>query len=372
MLAIVSGIIVLLMLQLLRVGGKRRLGATIGLFCLGAALGVALVGYVLAPPRFLPNASTSGLAFRAAQSIRSGLANPDNDGFLILDGGSYAARGLDERMLERHLAVEGHHAMTVVSLSLPGGNQLERWSVLNRALAILEPAERDAFGKARKVLLLEIHPQYDRYPLVQLRRNRYSDRAFAYLDTDVLAAAVRAENGALKPDLLRQQWIDAVSHAAINLFNVGELHRVIPAHEVASSGGFTPLTRASKGYRFKGTRGAVKSLDEPPVASDELPWPNIQQRRQRFENALGGAGIQTVYFSVPTPRVHDMAYARGFCAAVEDACIVHAHRGLLRRLDHRRFWYDDGHLMKPGARIYTRWLAQRLKGALNDSGSTQP
>ena len=33
---------------------------------------------------------------------------------------------------------------------------------------------------------------------------------------------------------------------------------------------------------------------------------------------------------------------------------------LLTALDDRQYWRDESHMRAPGARIYSRWLAERL------------
>ncbi|GAA3931701.1 hypothetical protein [Luteimonas lutimaris] len=370
MLPLVLGTLALLVLQFIVVRGHGRARAVIGVFVVGLAVGVLALNSWLAPPRFLPAASTSSLAKSVANDIRQGLGTPDLEGFFILDGGSYSARGVDDAMLEQRLSRRLGAPIQVLTLSLAGGNQLERWKVLENALALLDRDERDAFLASRKTLLLEIHAQYDRYPLVQLRRNRYSDRAYAYLDTEVALEVARTERGRMEPDEYRRLWIDVLGHAMVNIMNIGLATRVVSAEDVLPGGGYDPLDGPARGYRFKGTKSARQSLKQPPLEAEELPWHNIERRRARYARVLdGGSKPQIIYFSVPTPRTFDLTYARGFCAAVSGfSCIDHSHWGLLERLDDKRFWYDDGHMQRRGAEIYTRWLSSRLAKAVKQTG----
>lgn len=373
MLPLVLGVLCLLVLQLIVVRGHGRARAVTGVFIVGLAIGAFALDRWLAPPRFLPVASTSGLAVGVASDIREGLATPGLEGFFILDGGSYSARGVDDAMLEQRLSRSLGGPVKVLTLSLAGGNQLERWKVLEHALAMLDREEREAFLASQKTLLLEIHAQYDRYPLVQLRRNRYSDRAYAYLDTEVAVEVVRTDQGEMDADARQNLWTDVVGHVLINLMNIGLATRVVSADDVSPGGGYDPLDKAARGYEFEGTKTARQSMKRPPLEAKELPWHNIERRRMRYTQALGDDGLRVAYFSVPTPRTFDLDYARGFCAAVTGfVCIDHAHWGLLQRLDEKRFWYDNGHMQKRGAEIYTRWLSSRLAEGLErteDSGT---
>lgn len=360
MLPMVLGILALLALQLIVVRGRGTARTALGLFVVGLAAGVLVLDHWLAPPRFLPAASTSRLAKRMANDIRDGLSTSGLEGFLVIDGGSYSARGVDDAMLQQRLSARLRGSVKVLTLSLAGGNQLERWKVLKNALALLDREERAAFLASRKTVLLEIHAQYDRYPLAQLRRNSHSDRAYAYLDAEVAMEAAKAQHGEMDTDAYRRLWTDVVGHALVNIMNIGLATRVVPAGDVPPGGGYDPLDRVARGYRFNGTKAARQRLKRPLLEAGKLPWANIQRRRTRLTKALGENTL-IAYFSVPTPRAFDLDYARGFCAAVSGPpCIDHAHWSLLRRLDHKRFWYDDGHMQKPGAEIYTRWLSSQL------------
>lgn len=363
------GLAALIVLQLVVVRGAFPMRRTVGLFGIGLFAGVIVVGWWLGQPRYLPAASTSGISVAIADDIRKGLAEDDPPHFLILDGGSYSARGVADPDLERRLRDGLGESVRILSVSLAGGNQLERWAVFKRGLGLLTREERERFEAARKTLLLEVHAQYDRYPLVQLRRNRYSDRAYAYLDTAAVVEAFRAEHGDMEWQAAFEQWIDAIAHGSINLMNVGLATRVVSTDEVERSEAYIPLDRAARKYRFRGTKVARHGLKEAPTPAEEFPWRNIELRRDRYRKILGDPPA-IVYFSVPTPRVFDLQYARGFCEALEDySCITHAHWGLLNRLDEDRFWYDDGHMQRRGSEIYTRWLSSRLVDAL--SGETQ-
>ena len=121
------------------------------------------------------------------------------------------------------------------------------------------------------------------------------------------------------------------------------------------------MFRPAKGYKFEGMKPVLKSIAQRRKRESDLPLDNIGQRRARIEDALGGTNLPVVYFSVPTPRVSNLRYAQAFCENFSTTpCIDHSDTKLIRKLNHRRYWYDDGHLLKRGADTYTRWLARQV------------
>lgn len=359
------GLVSLLALQLILVRGSSPKRVAVGLFGGGLAVGLMAVGWWLAPPRYLPNAPSSGLAVALAEDIRKGLSDEEPVRFLILDGGSYSARGVDDAILEVELTEGLGTPVEVLALSLAGGNQLERWTVLRRAMDLLDRDERARFDAAPKLLLLEMHAQYDRYPLIQFENNRYSDRAFAYLDAAVFGEVLRAEHGIPRSQAGIAQWIDVSAHVAANVMNVGLASRVVPIEAVGRRGGYVPLDRAASDFRFRGTKAVRKSLEQATLPADEFPWRNIELRRERYRKVLGEMP-EVVYFSVPTARVYDLEYANGFCSTAGYPCVTHGHWGLLQRLDAEEFWYDTTHLRERGAKVYTRWLSRQLAPILEE------
>jgi hypothetical protein len=359
---LIFGLLSILALYLTATKGQGGAKTSVTLFFAGLLGTIIILNAWLRPPRFLPNAPTSGMSVRIAKDIRVGLARPSGTEFLLLDGGSYAARGVDGGDLERRLSDKLGRPIHVLSLTLPGGNQYERWSVLRNAIALLGDDERSRLQDSKVTMLLEIHGQYDRYPLVQLRRNRYTDRAYAYLGLPVAMQLIDSEDGRMEFGQRVRQWSDVLVHVSLNVFNLGAATRIVPTESIAAAGDFEGLKKPARGYRFKGMRAVLEGLnDDPANAAGELPIANILARRERTAELFGAREVGAIYFSVPTPRLGDLQYARAFCGAFTDvACIDHGNRTLLKRLDNRRFWYDDGHLQARGAKIYTRWLAIQL------------
>ena len=363
-LPLVFGLLSLIALHLMVVRGQAPRRRTVALFLAGLVAGTVAMGWWLAPPRYVPDASTSALAVEMADDIRRGLRRGEAGGFVILDGGSFSARGVDDQMLERSLAAGLDSPPTVLTLSLAGGNQLERWSVLRRAIALLTREERERFLAAPMVLLLEIHAQYDRYPLVQLRRNRGSDRAYAYLDFPTALDALRGDDGNPGMGQRLQQWGEVARHVTVNLTNAGLATRIVPPDEVKGRGGYVPLERSSGRSGFRGTRAVRQRLKQPIQMEHDLPWRNIELRRDRYARVLGSQP-RIIYFSVPTLREVDLDYARGFCAALPDyPCITHEHAKLLRSLDDAGLWFDTQHMQRGGAEIFTPWLSRRVVDVL--------
>ncbi len=55
-----------------------------------------------------------------------------------------------------------------------------------------------------------------------------------------------------------------------------------------------------------------------------------------------------------------MAYALRFCEAQPPRSCIASDQRLMQRLSNERYWWDGSHLTRYGARLYTRWLADRL------------
>lgn len=355
------GVGALLVLQLLVVRGRRSRW-TLAWFCSGLVLGVVAIGLWIAPPRYLPSGSGSRVAVTLAQDLGEALSDPAKPHIVFLDGGSYSARGVDPARMEARLASKTGRAYRVVALALPGANQTERRVLLEDALSLLSPEQRAALHEARVTLLLEIHEQYDRYPLQQLVENPRSDRAYGYLRPSTIwhlrhkGFEQRREEDRIP--LIR----DVISLGAVNAVNAGIATRVDPVGKVQRASAFIGLRRADDSFRFKGLNKVIAEARKPPADID-FPVRNIADRRRHIVESFDARAARVVYFSVPSTTVDHVRYAKAFCrdqAPPGAACIDHANRWLLRRLNHRKYWFDAGHLLEQGAAQYTRWLTDRL------------
>ena len=363
MMALTFGLSSLVLLQLIVVRGRWPIGKVLLVFGCGLFVGVVLINAWLQPPRFLPRATTSGLSMGLAQGIREGLSDPETSEFVLIDGGSYTARGVDDQLLERGLSGSLKRKVKVLALSLPGGNHYERWSVLRNGLALLDADTRHRFEQSRITLLLEIHSSYDHYPLAQLRKNKYSDRAFAYLQPGVALAAALADHGPMRQELRRKMWVDVLSHGATNAFNVGAFHRFVPSSEVEPGSGYQALLKPARGYRYRGMRKAAAAFRERSANFPAgFPEKNIEARRRRIYKLLAARRpVRTIYYSTPSLNGGDLLYSYAFCRRfTQYACIDHAKWQLLKRLDSKDMWYDNVHMQRRGAELYSAWLARQL------------
>lgn len=369
MLPITLGLLSLLVLQLMMVRGHWSGRRLLLLFGGGLLVAVVCIHLWLRPPRFLPDASTSGLSKQLALDIRDGLSDPATSEFFLVEGGSYSARGLDGQELQKRLSIRLKRPVKVLVVSAPGANQYERWSIVRNGLALLDKETRSRFEAARITVLMEIHANYDRRPLVQLTRNRHTDRAYAYLQPDVAWAAAQVDHGRMEPEDRRRLWKDVFAHSAINAFNIGAALRAVPVGRVVPSRGFVPMTASAPGFRFRGMKAALQAFEEKTGrVRGGLPERNIAARRERIAALLGSDSPRFIYYSVASVRPQDLIYGHAFCRKFQQfTCIDHAQSGLLKRLNAKRFWYDNGHMQKQGAKIYTRWLARRLAQELKSS-----
>ena len=361
------GVSALLVLQLMMVRG-RRTRWTVAWFAAGLVLGVAGIGLWIAPPRYLPAGGGSSVAVALAQDLGAALSDPEKPGIVLMDGGSYSARGVDPDQMETRLEKKTGRPYEVVALALPGANQTERRVLLVDALSLLSREQRAALHETPVTLLLEIHEQYDRYPLQQLAQNPRSDRAFGYMRPSVIWHLWQTGLGKMRSEDRVSLVEDVISLGAVNAMNAGIATRVDPADQVQRASAFAGLRRADKSFRFKGLREALAEARKSPAEID-FPLRKINDRREHIVASLAARQTRIIYFSVPTTTAHHTRYAKAFChdqTPPGAACIDHANRWLLRKLNHRKYWFDAGHLLEPGAAQYTRWLTDRLILKLED------
>lgn len=363
-LPLLLGLTSLVVLHSVVVKGGQQRKRTIAMYLFAMAVSVIAVGAWMQPPRFLPTASTSGLVVKIADDLKAALSDPKKPEIVLIDGGSFAARGIDGDRLEQRLEEKAGRKFKVVFLAVPGGNQPERRALLEDAISLLTHRERAQLSGSDVTMMLEIHEEYDRYPLAQLAKNPRSDRAYAYMRPGIAWDALKDGIGDLETGRRIQLLEDAMVLASSNALNVGKASRVRPASSVSPLAEQMTLRRPKESFRFRGLRDVIGSegkRDDSIV--DEFPEGNIRKRREHIAAASGVREPRVIYFSVPSMTLRHMRYAQGFCikyASESDGCITHGNLRLLRRLNHKKYWYDGGHLLEPGAAQYTRWLADRL------------
>jgi len=331
--------------------GRRAIGV-LGVFVASTVLTAAAMGAFIRSRRLLPKTLASELVNYGLLQ----LANATEKNVLVLDGGSYPARGIDERVLAKELAARGY-SVRVVHLGLSAGNHLERYTMYEDLLSRV-PAI--APGR-RTIFLAEAHIGYDMSPFAQLERNRDTARTYHYVTPTNAWYGLRSVffGGGDRIAGRDLAWTVA-RHAMINGFQVGTASYLFPDTEVRPHSGHIFGTHVV-GFRFAGLAEPLKIAQESPdqVVIPRWLW-DVRERRLR---ALWDGRVSAwAYYGVPSATPIPTQFIRKFCTVTKEPCIA-PDVALLRSLDHAEDWYDIGHMSSRGAALYSAWLAARIDQA---------
>lgn len=278
----------------------------------------------------------------------------DEKNVLIIDGGSYAQRGIDPVLLTK-LLKKGGYSVRVVTLAMSAANHFERHQLYRDLVSRLPPK---ADPKQRWVMMAEVQMQYDTQPLAQVARNHDTTRNLHYLTpTNTYYALLAQRDPSLEPPSLEPWRWDLFRQTAINALNVGVSDRLVELEgaKVAKVG-----LRRSRGFSGEfDMEGVMEEVSSPSPLRKPPRWTR-RIRERRLLETWGSRLDELVYFSVPSTRREQLEYGTNFCEVTRRPCIAPHDSKLLRRLKARRYWKDVGHMNSMGAQRYTEWLAARV------------
>jgi hypothetical protein len=297
-----------------------------------------------------------GTPAERAKYVVKRLKAPKEKNILLIDGGSYAARGVSERALQHALRKLGY-SVRVVHMAMGAANHFERQTLYRRIVSQLGPRTKK---KQRWIYLAEVHKQYDSSPLAQFTPNADTARAEDYMTPAAAWSALNALNSEhiKKEKAPLKLRLAVLRNALARSFNAGIASRLVNSKKVRARSGYA-AHRASKRFRF---RGLDKLLAEArkPTAQKISPW-LFEQRAPQEREIWGEYLDRWVYFGVPSTQPAQLAYITSFCKLSKRKCISPRDLTLLRQLNNRKHWKDRGHLSASGSKIYTQWLAKELR-----------
>ncbi len=325
----------------------------------GVATGLGVYGLALAAGVLLVTLGVraSGAPRTRASSIRKyasqELSHAREKNVLLIDGGSYAARAIDERALTRELARLGY-SVRAVQLAVGAGNHFERFKLYEELAGDIRA--RAGAGQ-RWLFLAEVHYDYDFAPVAQFGENQDTDRTYHYMTPkNAWHAALALHGPGTRPAGFDHPYWALARHSLVNAFNAGVSARVVPWQRIKAHSGFV---KGQSMARFKGIKSVLQEARTPREAIAVPPW--MFEIRERRERAVFAPYLADwVYFGVPSMVPVQLRYIRSFCAATKEKCIVPADQSLLESLNEPALWYNQGHLSTRGAAIYSRWLAAEL------------
>jgi hypothetical protein len=286
------------------------------------------------------------------------LTNYDCERPLILFiGSSFSEAGIDPDALAEALANSGR-AAAVQRLAVGGAPHLERLHYLKEYLA-----------RARRkpqLVLFEIAGGYDSGPLYQVHQMRFSDRMVAAMDGSSAWWALHWVAGADGLSLSQRLTLasEILGQLALHVSHIGSFWNSAPIGEAAvyDPGGSAPPMRFSDGDTAELLEQAAAARDLKPDWPPDVPTPWMSAFLAEEIATLQRHGVDRLaFYSVPSMQGVNVAYARRFCAAMNEfACIVGEDPELLAGLRHAAAWYDFDHLQGMGREVFTRWLGDRL------------
>ncbi len=319
-----------------------------GAYALALAAGVLLVSYLVRGSS-APRTRASSIRKYGAQA----LSRAREKNVLLIDGGSYAARAVDERVLTRELARLGY-SVRAVQLSVGAGNHFERLRMYEEIASSLAPELPDG---QRWIFLAEVHYGYDVAPVAQFGENQDTDRTYHYMTPhNAYDAALALHSAGTKPVDFEHPYWSLARHSLVNLFNAGLDARVVPWRSIKAQSGFV---KGDSMRRFKGLGSLQQELRTPGEPVAVPPW-MFDIREARVRGVLGPYLKDWVYFGVPSMLPIQLRYVRSFCASTKEKCIAPSDEKLIESLNEASLWYNQGHLSTEGSVIYSRWLAGEL------------
>ena len=284
----------------------------------------------------------------------------DYDGeqpLILFVGSSFSEAGIDPDALAEALASSGR-AAAVPRLSVGGAPHLERLHYLKEYLA-----------RARRrpqLVLFEIAGGYDSGPLYQVHQMRFTDRMVAAMDGSSARWALRWVAGADGLSMSQRLTLasEILGQLALHVSHIGSFWNSAPIGEAAvyDPGKSPPPMRFSDDDTAGLLEQAAAARDLKPDWPPDVPTPWMSAFLAEEIATLQRHGVERIaFYSVPSMQGVNVAYARRFCAAMNEfACIVGEDPELLAGLRHAAAWYDFDHLQGMGREVFTRWLGDRL------------
>jgi hypothetical protein len=318
---------------------------------LGAlALTAATVSAGIRLGRFVPNTLPSELAEYGREAL-----NHADRNVLVIDGGSYPARGIDPKVLQAELSKRGY-STRVVLLSMSAGNHFERHEMYRDVLAGLSAADA---RNENWVLLAEVHVGYDERPFAQLGKNQDTARAYRYVTPANAAYGLYALlfGGGKDVELDHLPWVVA-RHALVNAFNVGAAAWLVRHDTIKPHSGYIRGNRDGN-YRFPGLEPTINAITAPLDGVSVPPW-SFSIRERRVRKLFAPFIKRFVYYGVPATTAVNTLYIRKFCELTREPCVAPVDKALLEQLNKSDMWFNAGHMSSTGARVFATWMAGRL------------
>ncbi len=348
---IFAGLVLLLAAFVLRrppKGGASRLGAFIrstSAFIVGLAFTAAAIGYGTNKSGIVRDGPYAQIAAHALQTIEE-----DPAPYILFVGASYSRNAIDDKSLSRRLQARGYH-QRVITFALEGASLQERDLRLRQLLR--------AAPRAPDTVFLEVSMRFDSNPAYGFEVAKFSERVIGQFDPRGTLWTLRGFMGDAPGGVvpLAKSAILLGLHVPLNWFNVGFFNEATQLHSAPKMASYDPQTKPRRDVSDHDRNTGLAHVPTEPTRV--FAWGETFRANQR--DMLAAAGVrQIAYYFPPVIDAGERAYIQAVCeSGAAHVCIAPTDPEMLAALD-APVWFDEEHLLAPGAAIYGQWLAGEM------------
>ncbi len=280
-------------------------------------------------------------------------AHPDEP-LAVFVGASFSRNGLDDEKLTADLRAKGY-PHRVINLSLQGASLQERDAHLRAFMHLT--------GRAPDVVFLEVAREFDRDPTYVFQVAKFSDRAIEQMSPDAVYWSMKGlAQGQCDGKAACLKSLGLLNlHAAMNLSNIGLLSTGEAVSDIKALSSFDPQDTPRKTFTLELPEIEAHLIKQTGITPSDGPaWARLFRKNQR--DRLLSQGVRRVaYYYPPVLPEGDREYVAGLCAGElsDFPCIAPVDTKLLAQLN-GQVWFDEKHLLRDGAEVYTDWLADQI------------
>jgi len=267
------------------------------------------------------------------------VVNGKMDKDLIILGSSRGARNIIASQIQDSLGI------SAFNLSYPGSD-IEFHEFLLRSLL--------KFNKAPQVVVLAVDDRAEllQDPSIVFRLDRlYPLMKYAHITEEMIQ---RGEKNALSRFLVL---------ARINRSNFDVRRTSVTEVDTIMACGSMPISFQREGRTFRHDRPDVTY----PVA-DELP--HKVKALHDLQEACASRNIELIVVISPNFHAHDRAFQQRMEQLLHADAVLHVYDTSNTIYSDRRYYYDESHLQKKGAEVFTNELITTLRASRNALGPT--
>jgi hypothetical protein len=320
-------------------------------------------------PKSYPDSPAPGLVLQAVQKLdRESLTGIQY--VIIVEGSSVTWNGFDGERVQRVLLQNGIPSL-VIQLSFAGANHAERYEYLKEFMEALRPDQLDALRRVKVVLCREVELGYDKNPLDNFLRNGSTGRSLRYLDPPNLPIIFSWLALKYRPiTWIREHTLltNLTGCGLFNLFHVGYVPRMEGLTAPAKTEPFVPNLTQSPGFAPPGSLDSVQdsALDKRLTSTfaENLAWQ--KKRDQDFRDVFRGLIKSEYFFAFPSwskPNADYNVWKRR--QPGNEWFFDGDNTRLVDELNSPSLWYDQLHLQRPGAELYSdefgKYLVEQIQ-----------